>query len=222
MSFKPLFPRCAQGFLPFSKSLLSSEIIWNASGAKDIDTWEDALKKFKYSQHLILARGGELLYLQICNALSKSAAEVETWLKKSNRWESLLPHERNPETLHKNLQTAFDNFFSVPPKELNDLADFINEQGNSNEDIDEDSATRRAACGWCPETSWHESYLFAVELVRILQAPIDIMEIVEMMQIACGMQLLRSLAAQSYRYAEGVDNEDGLVYRLLFFGDRRK
>ena len=37
-----------------------------------------------------------------------------------------------------------------------------------------------------------------------------------MMQIACGMQLLRSLAAQSYRYAEGVDNEDGLVYRLLF------
>ena len=154
--------------------------------------------------------------MQICNALSKSAAEVETWLKKSNRWESLLPHERNPETLHKNLQTAFDNFFSVPPKELNDLADFINEQGNSNEDIDEDSATRRAACGWCPETSWHESYLFAVELVRILQAPIDIMEIVEMMQIACRMQLLRSLAAQSYRYAEGVDNEDGLVYRLLF------
>lgn len=207
---------CAQGFLPFSKSLLSSEIIWNASGAKDIDTWEDALKKFKYSQHLILARGGELLYLQICNALSKSAAEVETWLKKSNRWESLLPHERNPETLHKNLQTAFDNFFSVPPKELNDLADFINEQGNNAEDFDADSATRRASCGWCPETSWHESYLFAVELVRILQAPIDIMETVEMMQIACGMQLLRSLAAQSYRYAEGVDNEDGLVYRLLF------
>lgn len=207
---------CAQSFLPFCRSLLSSEIIWNASGAKDVESWEEALTKFKYSQHLILARGGELLYLQICNALSKAPEDVEQWLKESNRWDALMPHERNPEDLHKNLQDAFEEFFSVPPKELNDLADFIDKQGNVKNEWDDDPASRRASCGWCPEESWRESYLFAVELVRILRAPIDIMEAVEMMQIACAMQLMRSLTAQSYRYQEGNINTDGLEYRLLF------
>lgn len=206
---------CAQGFLPFCKSLLSSEIIWNASGAKDVESWEDALQKFKYSQHIILARGGELLYLQICNALSKSSKDVEAWLKETGRWDTLMSYERTPEELHKNLQNAFEEFFTVPPQELNDLADFINKQGKNIED-DDDPSLRKASCGWCPEESWHEGYLFAVELLRILQAPIDIMETVEMLQIACAMQLLRSLAAQSYRYKKEYKYGDGLSYRLLF------
>ena len=205
---------CAQSFLPFCKSLLSGEIIWNASGANDVESWEDALKKFKYSQHIILARGGELLYLQVCNALSKNTEEVAMWLKDTNRWDTLMPHERIPEELHKNLQDAFNEFFAIPPKELTGLADFINNQG-SVVDENDDPSIRKASCGWCPIDSWHEGYLFAVELLRILRAPIDIMETVEMLQVACAMQLLRSITAQSYRYQKGNNNGDGLKYRLL-------
>lgn len=207
---------CSQGFLPFCKSLLSSEIIWNASGAKAVETWQDALKKFKYSQHIILSRGGELLYLQLCNALRQNSENIEVWLKQTDRWDKFLPCEQIPKTLLENLDMAFSRFFSKTPDGLNELAEFINRQGRPSGEEEADSFDRKATCGWCPEESWREGYLFAVELSRILQAQTDIMETVELLQIACAMQLLRSLAAQSYRHRPDAPQADGLNYRMFF------
>ena len=209
---------CSQGFLPFCKGLLSSEIIWNASKAKNVDTWLNALKMFKYSQHLILARGGELLYLQLCNALNQKSEAVESWLKATGRWNDTLPEERVPEELLLQLQIVFEKFFSRTPNKLNELADFINQQSDASEIILDtaDVTERKASCGWCPVESWREGYLFAIELRRILQAKIDLMETVDMLQVACAMQLMRSLTAQSYRHRPDNEDSDGLNYRLLF------
>ena len=204
---------CAQNFLPFCKELLSGEIIWPSSGARDIETWQAALEKFRYTQHLFLARGGELLYLQLCNAFSQSSETVGTWLKNTKRWEGLCQHERYPNELHHRLQKKLSDFFRETPNQLNELSRFIETSGS----IPESGVSEcKITCGWCPVESWHEGYLFAVELLRILEARIDLMEKVDLLQIACAMQLMRSLAAQSYRYCLGDKNGDGMNYRLLF------
>jgi hypothetical protein len=49
-------------------------------------------------------------------------------------------------------------------------------------------------CGWCPEDSWMEGYLFAVEFLRVCQAEIDPIEMIEMLKLCCGFQVLRSLS----------------------------
>ena len=205
---------CAQNFLPFCKELLSGEIIWPSSGARDIETWQAALERFRYTQHLFLARGGELLYLQLCNALSQSPETVGTWLKNTKRWEGLCQHERFPNELHQRLQKALSMFFRETPNKLNELSRFIENTGGSISDSDNSKC--KITCGWCPVESWHEGYLFAVELLRILEARIDLMEKVDLLQTACAMQLMRSLAAQSYRYHLEGRAEDGMDYRLLF------
>ena len=62
---------CAQSFMPVCRGLLAGETIWNESAArkKTPETWEDLLEKqqayFSMNKHLFLARGGEVLYLQL-------------------------------------------------------------------------------------------------------------------------------------------------------------
>ena len=58
-----------------------------------------------------------------------------------------------------------------------------------------------ASCGWCPGETWPEGVLFAVELLRLCEAVIDPIERLQMLELACAMQVLRSLCAQSARYA---------------------
>mgnify|MGYP000944539147 FL=1 len=57
------------------------------------------------------------------------------------------------------------------------------------------------SCEWCPEEGWPEGYLFAVELARVLQATLDPVERIEVLTTGCCLQVLRSLSAQSARYA---------------------
>src|SRR5690554_1008869 len=65
---------CAQTFFPISTSLLTQETIWNESIVlrNPVQSWKDSIEQFrKYysvSKHRFLARGGELLYLHLCNA----------------------------------------------------------------------------------------------------------------------------------------------------------
>ena len=217
---------CAQNFLPFCKGVLAGELIWNETAAKKIEgltTWRDVLVNFQtlftQNQHRFLARGGELLYLQLCNALRQKDETIRLWLHSTRRDKNLLPDEQYPQKLFDALKNAVSSFFAKTPNDLNELAEFIDHQminettGNSEET---EIPSRKASCGWCPEESWREGYLFAVELSRILQAQIDIMETVELLQIACAMQLMRSLAAQCYRHRPNIPQADGLNYRMFF------
>jgi hypothetical protein len=230
---------CAQTFLPVSKSLLTTESIWNESAARrdtNADSWNYILDNFNafvsVNKHRFLARGGEMLYLHICNALRQPQQKLQEWFDThaagGQTLAALLTHEeRDPALLLKALQSGFESLFRQTPKTFDQLADFIDSGIDAQTAQSSDMTNgepRRAKCGWCPEASWREGYLFAVELKRILSANIDVIEAVDLMEVACALHIMRSLAAQSLR-AVSNNTSDGFDYRIIVSdidGDHRR
>lgn len=208
---------CAQSFIPICDGLIARESIWRQSKARDVEEWEEALYYFSYNQWLFLARGGEVLYLQLCNALRQSPEIVEDWARKAGLEDSLTSEELNPIWLHEQLDLALKDLMTICPKTVSDLALFIDsgvETETAERTDKQNSEARYTACGWCPQESWREGYLFAVELLRLCRARIDLMERLELLEIACSMQVLRSLAIQSARYAPVSKERPAPFYRM--------
>jgi hypothetical protein len=203
---------CAQAFLPISKSLIAAETLWNETQAerRGVQTWDDItdefLQFFSFNKHRFLARGGELLYLQLCNALRQDPRSVRKWLDEAGV--GCKPEESDTTCLHKSLQEVLGAVFDACPETVGKLATFldsgIDAETAEKTDFTRDGNPRIASCGWCPEESWREGAIFAVELLRICQALIDPIERIELLEIACALQLLRSLCAQSARYGRNA------------------
>ena len=211
---------CAQSFLPVFREIVAGESIWRATKAtqENVSTWRDALNKFAHSQQIFLARGGEILYLQLCNALRQPAQKIELWLDHTGLNHFLSPEEQNPEHLHRALESAFASVLDACPETVGNLAKFIDsgvdQETSAQTDYDGQGRPRFTACGWCPADSWQEGLLFAIELLRLSQTAIDPIERLELMEIACALQLLRSLCAQSARYTDWVQERRHLAGAL--------
>lgn len=197
---------CAQGFLPITRNLLSAESIWRQTQAErqNVDSWEDGLRFFSQSQHIFLARGGEVLYLQLCNALRQDHETVKVWLDSAGC--KVTEAEADPERLQDSLGAAIRGALSQCPDAVGRLATFIDTA------IDSDTARvtdydgenpRFSSCGWCPAESWPEGYLFAIDMLRLCEAQVDPIDRLELLSTACVMQVLRSLCAQSARHVPG-------------------
>jgi len=224
---------CAQTFLPFCSSVLTTESIWNATEARrqrQSGSWEFVIEHFNefYSvnKHRFLARGGEVIYLHICNALRQDESTLQAWFKSRTVGgyalaDLLTREEQDPVKLHAALQAGFAKFFSQTPQTLDKLTDFIDTGVESQTSFSSDTnngSPRTASCGWCPAESWREGYLLAVELKRVLSANIDVIETVDLLEVACAMHVMRSMAAQSFRATAEVSS-DGFDYRLLVSDD---
>ncbi len=211
---------CAQSFVPVGRNLVAGESIWRETRARtaDLQSWDDARSIFAHSQRLFLARGGELLYLQICNALRQAPDDVQGWCAWAGL--DLSPHEANPEELHAALEDRIQYVLGAQcPKTVDRLAAFIDtgvDAETASRTDQEGGPPRYVACGWCPVESWPEGFLFAVELLRLCQAAIDPMERLELMEVACAMQVLRSLCAQSARYVDWPRARSGSAGPLSF------
>jgi hypothetical protein len=200
---------CAQTFMPVSPGVLAGETLWNETRANAADdlSWDEAIKNlatyFSISKHRFLARGGELIYLQLCNALRQSDTTVASWIRDSQFGFSA--EEANPVSLHAALSTALPSITNQCPQGIQELATWIDQ-------LDPDTADKTdnrnsAECGWCPEASWPEGYLFAVEILRLCRANIDPVERIELLTVGCALQVLRSLCAQSVRYDATLNAE---------------
>lgn len=202
---------CAQAFIPFSRTVIAAETLWNETQARrdNVQEWDDVrdriLHFFSLGRHRFLARGGELLYLQLCNALRQDIKVIQAWCAQAGL--SLSSDEYDPELLHAALQEGISSALEACPETVGKLADFIDTGVESETaertDKETDGKPRFTRCGWCPTESWPEGLLFGVELLRLCptNTTIDPIERLELMEIACAMQLLRSLCAQSARYA---------------------
>ncbi len=200
---------CAQSFLPVARNLVAGESIWRETQARreDPDSWDKALKFFSHSQQLFLSRGGEVLYLQLCNALRQEKKNIQTWASSIEL--DLSPLETNPRRLCEALERGFSCIFDKHAETVGKLAAFIDSgietETSKQTDMEINDEPHFTKCGWCPTESWPEGLLFAVELLRICEAKIDPIERLELLEIACAMQVLRSLCVQSARHVNKQD-----------------
>lgn len=196
---------CAQSFLPISRGLIAGESIWQETKARRdrVASWADALTCFSHNQQIFLARGGELLYLQLCNALRQDASIVRAWIDRVAIG-ALNAVESEPSRLYSEVTTGLEAVLLACPTTIGELAEYLdNSLGSETSqvtDLDSQKQPRFSVCGWCPEECWPEAYLFAVEISRLCRAMIDPIERLELLETACAMQELRSLCAQAVRY----------------------
>lgn len=201
---------CAQAFLPVARNVIGAETLWNETDARrsGVKEWTRVVDRFlhffSFGRHRFLARGGELLYLQLCNALRQDESAIRAWAKTAGI--SLSPREADPSQLHAAVERALASIIDACPETVGKLAEFIDigVEAETAKNTDFKTGTqepRFASCGWCPEETWPEGMLFAIELLHLCEAIIDPIERIQMFELNCAMQLLRSLCAQSARYA---------------------
>lgn len=204
---------CAQSFLPIRPEMIAGETIWKETKARreKPDTWEELISDGKFfvtSQHIFLSRGGEALYLQLCNALRTPQEKIDHWVRQNAF--SYAEEESLQTSLYQALSQHLKLALDDCPITVGKLARFIDETVEPdtarNTDTRDENA-RYTLCGWCPEETWPESHLFAIELLRLCQATIDPIERIMLLETACAMQVLRTLCAQSARYDETYDSK---------------
>jgi len=197
---------CAQSFIPISRGLVAGEAIWNETKAKShyAESWsyvlDNAKLYFSLNKHRFLARGGELLYLQICNAMKQNQEAIQAWnLDAKLEFSS---EELEPEKLLNSLERGLAKFFSACPKFIDDLAEFIDDKLDpetaAKTDMHEQQP-RFVEAGWCNSATWQEGYLLAVEINRILSSGLDVMDSVYYLETLFMLHTLRNLIMQSSR-----------------------
>ena len=197
---------CAQSFIPISRGLVAGEAIWNETKAKShyAESWSYVLDNtklyFSLNKHRFLARGGELLYLQICNAMKQNPEAIQAWnLDAKLEFSS---EELEPEKLLTRLERGLAKFFSACPKFIDDLAEFIDDKLDpetaAKTDMHEQQP-RFVEAGWCNSATWQEGYLLAVEMNRILSSGLDVMDSVYYLETLFMLHTLRNLIMQSSR-----------------------
>lgn len=188
---------CAQQFLPLCPHLLTAETMWEETKGKAASSWDDALSFFSTNKYAFMSHGGDVLYYQLCLALSRKQDEIVRWNAAARL--GLGPEELDPEGLRLALEQALATM-QPPHSGLDRLAalicDLETETARST-DTDRKEKPRYQVMGWCAADSWKEGYLFAVELLHILRADVDIMERLALLETACGLQILRTLLART-------------------------
>lgn len=208
---------CAQTFYPLTASFLTQETIWNETIAarNKPSSWDESVRLFsKYysvSKHRFMARGGELLYLQLCNLFRRGYSDIKPLADELGVGSG----EADLEALRDSLNSGFPKLTGVYTRPLDKLADFIDAldpatQRSTNKE------EKRLECEWVPDESWPEAYIFAVELSRLLNATLDPVERLELFITGCSLQVLRSICAQSIRYVDMNKSDNVLGFSWIF------
>ncbi|MDI6642366.1 MAG: hypothetical protein QME68_08685, partial [Elusimicrobiota bacterium] len=201
---------CARTFFPLAECLLSQEVISNDKETKkraaekinrgDTLTWIETIEHmntfYSLSSQKFLARGGEMLYLQLCNLFSQSQEKIDKWTYNIGLQEYF-----DISKLRRSLNNKLISLRKSQLSGLEKLAYYI-------EQFDEQTWSKLQnmekqkvlKCEWCPQETWPETLFFAIELRNILSASLDPVERVEHLKYVCSLQVLRTLCAQSLRY----------------------
>lgn len=187
-------------FLPASVSLLAREVTWNHPAAVkrskkiEVTDWDSSTEYFDSSTHNFMGRGGELLFLQLVNLFSnENLPDIDC---------NIYHHLYNLQLsdLRDCIESSLRKIINESIEPLGELVNFIESslidyklpQKKGNE-------TR---LGWVPSVTRPEALLFATELKNICTSTVGSLEKLELLQLLCTMQVLRSLCFQACRIIE--------------------
>ncbi|CAK0769141.1 conserved hypothetical protein [Gammaproteobacteria bacterium] len=184
-------------FLPVSTALLASELVWlhpRAIKNSSINCWDDSKKYFESNHHIFMARGGELLFLQMANLFSDPNAPELTEMLAQKPYQHL--GENRVIKLANRLEQQLRKLLEEAVAPLSGLARLIEE---TLKDYQIDSQTKSSNLGWVPVASRIEALLFAQEMDNLCAANLSALEKLDLLQTLCSMQVLRSLCFQARR-----------------------
>lgn len=196
-----------QSFLPASTSLLAREIDWLHSDAikhPEIKDWDDSKKFFVTDRHNFMARGGELLFLQLAYLFSGVEHPTLSLLCSSPTYQHLTKIKLVD--VRDNVQNGLRLILETSFSHLDRLANFI-EDALSSCQLFENG--KLASLGWIPVSTIPEAFLFAHEIDNICRTKLGALEKVDLLQLLCCMQVLRTFCFQSQRVGNGNSHTDG-------------
>ena len=181
-------------FMPITPSFLGREITWSHS-SKDYATWGESAEAFSLSDHNFMARGGEVLFLQIAYVLSNNdnVKDALNQLKLKPFYDKHLQYDLT--VLKDELESQLKKLLADETSSLEQLSQFL-EKILSDYDVPT-KATNPASLATIPKCYIIEGFLFANELVNLLKSEISKLEKIELLQQLCVMQVLRSIMSRS-------------------------
>lgn len=194
-------------FLPASKALLSRELDWLHSKAKadnDLNHWQDAKKYFATDRHNFMARGGELLFLQLANLFSDPASPELLMLMKRDEYRHLGEYAISERK--RRIESGLRDILDDAIRPLNDLVAMIEERLSS---YTLQSEPKTASLGWVPAVSRTEALLFTYEVDTICSLSLSSLEKLDLLRLLCCFQVLRSLCFQARRLDESEETTFG-------------
>jgi hypothetical protein len=196
----------AHTFLPASEGLLAREILWqhsNAQRAPDTNdfTWDDALDRgyFNTSAHSFMARGGEVLYLQLASLFNNHAGQDFASFfsgEYSKSYEHL--HSGNLDQLRGSLQASLHHLLHESDQAVGPLGDFVT-QAFESAGVQSEGDRKPAELGWVPTETATEASLFAWEIDNICRAQRSGLQKISLLRDLCVLHVMRTLCFQSAR-----------------------
>ncbi len=188
-------------FLPASRMLLSREVAWLHDKARKetkINDWDSSIEFFAHDRHLFMARGGELLFLQLAHLFNRQT-ENQSLLNELHSTGGYWPKKDLPQ-LQMSLVKGLTELLSGSVTKIDLLAEFIeNSMGVTSPFKNANNKGKQANLGWVPSASVPEAYLFAVELDNICKSSLGELDKLDMLQQLCCLHVLRSLCFQAHR-----------------------
>lgn len=184
-------------FLPASTTLLARELGWLHSAAqrdKSLNGWSDAKKHFAHDRHMFMARGGEVLFLQLANLFSDPGAPELSALRQRPEYAHL--DEISIQDLERQVSQGLRTILDDAIRPLNGLVSLIEDRLSEYRIEDQ---PKIAPLGWVPAISRTEALLFASEINNICSLRLSSLERLDLLQVLCCFQVLRSLCFQAAR-----------------------
>lgn len=195
-------------FLPVSASLLAREVDWlhkGKSGAKnadlewftDTDSKSTIEKYFSYDRHNFMARGGEVLFLQLSNLFEDVYhADIRNFMS----LDSYKHIKEDLKNLKINIERNLKILLVTGTEVINRLVDFVETNLKGFE-----LTQKSAQLGVVPQVSRIEALLFAYEINNICKANLGNLEKLELLQILCCLHVLRSHCFQAARLVNNTE-----------------
>lgn len=196
-------------FLPVSARLLSRELDWlNSKANQDaqLSDWKRSEKHFAKDRHNFMARGGEVLFLQLANLFAEPNAPELIDLKSRSEYKHL--SNVKVQDIEHDINAALKIVLEDAVGPLNALVDLI-EKRLSDFAFENDESS--APLGWVPAITRNEALLFAFEINNICSLNLSSLEKLDLLQMLCCFQVLRSLCFQASRVDDNAYSSPGFA-----------